>query len=274
MSPPIYQYLDFRKYLRDAIEMRKASSPHYSMEVLSRQAGVMTKPHLSLILAGKRSLSEEKANAIGSALQLSAQELYYYQHLVKFNQAKSDRVRESYLKVILTETKRRSGDNLPTNSYRVLESWHFFVIRELARMPRFDPDPHAIAKRLRDLLTPSEANTAVNLLLDTRLLMVDSAGNLVASDEALRTTDEINSLAIRSFHRSCLELGKRILELDPIEEREFASMNILLKTRDKAKLKNMIKAFREEVLFLSADGETGHDAQVAQVNIQMFNIGN
>src|SRR5262249_30597860 len=135
--------------------------------------------------------------------------------------------------------------NIPFDSFTLLANWHALVIRELARLPNFIPDAQGIAGRLKGLLSVQDVKRALKILIDTNLLTADESGRLFPSDETLRTSDEINSFAIRKYHASCLELGKEILQTVSVEEREFASMNIVLDDEGKSKLKDLIKEMRE-----------------------------
>lgn len=267
----IYQYVDFRKYLNDAIAAKRQTMQAFSFELLCRRAGSLTKSHLSLILSGKRNLSDEKAEGLSRALELSESEARYFRHLVRFNQAKNSDEKEFHLNSMLIESQRSRSDSLPLNSYRILNAWHCLAIRELARLPNFESSPEAVSSRFRGLLTESEADHALKALIETGLLVEGSDGRLVPSDEILRTTDEVNSVAIRKYHMSCLDLGQKILDLDSVENREFGSVNILLKAGDRSRIKEVIRSFREQILALAAD-ESDPDALVTQVNIQMFHI--
>jgi uncharacterized protein (TIGR02147 family) len=157
------------------------------------------------------------------------------------------------------------------DSYRALENWHCLALRELARRPNFDPNPAVISARLKNLLTQTDARRAIKLLIDTRMLIENENGQLVPSMDTARSTDEINSLAIRKYHKSCLDLGKKVIEQEPVEAREFGSINLLLKDEDQPKLKEMIKDFRERILSLAAKDDLT-SAKVTQVNIQMFHL--
>ena len=272
MEPSVFQYVDFRLFLRDALMHRRHISPKYSLETLARRTGCLTKSHLSLILAGKRGLTNQRAQALGKALSLSDGALKYYLNLVQFNQAKDNTQREHHLSAMMTSIQRNSSANIPLESYKVIENWHCLAVRELARMPNFDPTPSSVSARLKGLMSVSEARRAIKALTDTGLLTEEN-GSLRPSEETLRTTDEINSLAIRKYHASCLDLAKKILDVDAVEDREFGSINLILRPSEKPKLKELIKNFREQVLTLAAD-EGASDARVTQINIQMFDLSN
>ena len=271
MEPSIYKYMDYRQFLRDLLAHKRSGSPAFSLEMLGRRTGCLTKSHISLILSGRRGLTHRRAAALGQALGLDDKELSYYQQLVQFNQAKDDTEREQHLSAMMSHMGRRIGSNLSIDSYRTLENWHCLALRELARLPNFDPNPAAISGRFKNLLTQTEARRAIKLLIDTRMLIENENGELVPTEDTARSTDEVSSLAIRKYHKSCLDLGKKVIEQEPVEAREFGSINFLVKKEDQQKLKEMIKDFREHILSLAAKDDLS-SAMVTQVNIQMFHL--
>ena len=202
---------------------------------------------------------------------MNSKEIAYYHKLIQFNQAKDPTEKEHFLSEMMSQLGRSMGENMSVKSYQVLEEWHGLAIKELARLPGFDPNPHMISARLKGLLSPHEAKRATKLLLDAGMLKVLDDGAVVGSDHTFRSSDEINSIAIRRYHKSCLDLAKKVIETEPVQDREFGSVNVLIKPDDVPKLKELIKTFREQVLSLSPT-ESVKDAKVTQVNIQMFQV--
>ena len=271
MQPSIYKYMDYRQYLRDFIAHKRQTSNTFSLEQLGRKTGCLTKSHISLIVSGKRALTTRRAVALGKALGISERELTYYHKLVQFNQAKDDLEKETFLKEMMSQLGRSLEANLSMKAYKILEDWHCIAIRELARLPNFDPNPSAISQKLKGLLTAKEAKRALNMLFDVGMLQVSEDGKTTTSSESNRTTDEVNSIAIRRYHQSCLSLGAKIIETEPIESREFGSVTLLINPEEIPKLKELIKNLREDVLALAASEPTD-SARVTQVNIQMFQL--
>lgn len=274
MEPSVFHYLDYRQYLRDICAHKRESSNTFSLEALSRRTGCLTKSHISLIMAGKRQLTCQRAVSLGRALGLKDRALSYYEQLVQFNQAKDDVERTQHLTAMMGFIRRAPGGNLSLHSYSILENWHCLAIRELARFDSFNPEPSAISEKLRGLITPSEARRAFLKLIDTGHLIKRGDGSAwKPSNKTLRTSDEVNSLAIRKYHQSCLDLGKKILEIDPVDKREFGSVNLNIKPEDLVRLKDLIKNFREQILALSHSDATPGSV-LTQVNIQMFHLSN
>ncbi|MGD8861085.1 MAG: TIGR02147 family protein [Myxococcales bacterium] len=54
--PVVYDYLDFRAYLRAYYGAKKAADRGFSFRVFSRLAGVKASNHLKLVMDGKRGL--------------------------------------------------------------------------------------------------------------------------------------------------------------------------------------------------------------------------
>lgn len=271
MEPSVFHYLDYRQFMRDVCAYKREVSPAFSLETLARRSGCLTKSHISLIMSGKRQLTCQKAASLGLALGLKDRELSFYQRLVQFNQSKDDVERSQHISSMLTYLNRLPGDNLALKSYGILEDWHCLAIRELSRCDSFDSSPSAISTKLRGLMTSSEARKAFNKLIDTGILVKHSDGKVRTSSETLRSSDEINSLAIRKYHRSCLDLAKKILDRDPVEVREFGSVNISLKPENRVRLKDLIKNFREQVLALG-ETDVGTETVLTQINFQMFHL--
>jgi uncharacterized protein (TIGR02147 family) len=271
MQPSIYEYTDYRQYLKDLITHKRLTSPTFSLEQLGRKTGCLTKSHISLIVSGKRALTNKRATALGKALGIGEREMAYYHKLVQFNQAKDTSEKESHLQEMMLQLGRSLKANMSITAYHILESWHGLVIRELARVPGFSSNPKLISEKLKGLLNASEAKKALTSLIDSGLLRLEDNGNLQPTSESLRTTDEVSSVGIRKYHQSCLKLGAKILETETLENREFGSVNFLLDPENVPKVKELIKNLRENILALSSSTPSA-TTRVAQVNIQMFQL--
>jgi uncharacterized protein (TIGR02147 family) len=52
----VYRYLDYRAFLRDFYEAKKAKSRTFSYRAFSKRAGVASPNYLKLVIEGQRSL--------------------------------------------------------------------------------------------------------------------------------------------------------------------------------------------------------------------------
>ena len=54
--PSVYEYLDYRQFLRDHFAASKKAKPQYSFRYFSRRAGLSSSNFLKLVMDGKRNL--------------------------------------------------------------------------------------------------------------------------------------------------------------------------------------------------------------------------
>lgn len=267
----VFDYSDYRVFMSDLIRIKTGSGSRggYSLGAICRRSGALSKAHLSLVLRSKRDVSSRVMIPLGSALGLHGRELTYFETLIKFNQAQTLREKEYYFEQLSDARPRRLDPNLSLEQYRALMSWHCMVIRELSKHPLFKPDPKLISRMLKGRLSPAQARQALELLLKTGLAKTDDAGRFVPSEQVLVSGDEVKSLAIQAYHRSCLELAMDVLANDEVDQREFASINLILTPAQFNELKQRIKSLREEFVQMPHD-ENATD--VCQININLLKL--
>lgn len=267
----VYDYIEYRKYLRDITIVYKKPGISSSMSSLARRSQNISKAYLSLVMSGRRNLSAEKAANIGKALGLKQKELSYFENLVKFNQSKTLNEKTMLLEQIIALRPKQKKQTLNMQNYRVLENWHCLVIRELVRLKDFKEDSKWITQKLKKRLSEAEAKLAIKTLIESGLLTRDEAGRLTRSDISLQTSDELRSIAIQQYHASCFQLAQNVLQQDSVDQREFASVNKLLTKSQFAIVKEKIKRFRDELLEIF-DEEQKEERAVCQINIQLLNL--
>src|SRR3954471_936193 len=90
-SPDIYQYLDFRLFVRDYCSRQKSHRSSFSQRVFAQSAGIpmASSSFLPAVIAGKRNLSANYRLKFAKALGLDSKEMLFFELLVQFNQAKT-----------------------------------------------------------------------------------------------------------------------------------------------------------------------------------------
>src|SRR6186997_2681837 len=96
----VFEYLDYRAYLRDFYREQKAKSRAFSHRAFSRRAGLRSSNYLSLVMKGARDLSSDMAPRFAKACGLIKHEADFFCDLVAYSQAKT------------TEEKRRLHERL------------------------------------------------------------------------------------------------------------------------------------------------------------------
>lgn len=264
----VFAYLDYRAYLGDFYAAKKAASRAFSFRAFSKRAGVSSPNYLKLVIDGKRSLSGKMSERFATACGLDAEAARYFVHLVAFNQAKTSAERaQSYDK--LTGFQRyRQAHKLEIAHAAYYSDWYMPAIRELAASSQFREDPEWIADQLIPKITPLQAQQALEILADLKLLVRDSEGKLVQADALVSTGPETRGLHIAAFHRAMTQRAIESIDLVPAAERDISSLTLCVGRGGLQLLKERLQRVRRELLELSA--LEAEPEQVVQVNFQLF----
>ena len=92
----IYDYLDYRRFLRDAFEEKKNTLQGFSYRTFSRSAGIVSPSFLKLVMDGKRNLTPSSIRKFARGFRLKPDEAEYFENLVLYNQAADEEEGEHY----------------------------------------------------------------------------------------------------------------------------------------------------------------------------------
>ncbi|MCA9620690.1 MAG: TIGR02147 family protein [Myxococcales bacterium] len=266
--PSIYEYVDYRQFLKDHYEARKKQDPKYSFRFFARRAGLSSSNFLKLVMDGKRNLGAATINRFVRALKLSPEEATFFADLVAFDQAETVVERNRAFERVAANRRFRRARRLEGPLFRYLTRWYYPAVRELAGRVDFKEDPTWIAAQLTPKITVVQARSALRTLQELGLLVPDESGRLVRGDTSLTTGHEVRSVVIPAYHRQMIERAADAIERVAPEQRDVSALTVCIKAQSLAELKHRIHRFREEMLDL-CDRETEPE-QVYQLCIQLF----
>lgn len=85
---PIYEYNDYRAFLRDRFSALKKQNPMFSYRAFNRLAGLKNSGFLKLVIDGQKNLGQTGIWKMARGFKLTEDEARYFAALVHFNQAK------------------------------------------------------------------------------------------------------------------------------------------------------------------------------------------
>lgn len=264
--PSIYQYLDFRAYLRDWFQARKAANPRFSHRLLARRAGITGPSTLLNVMEGRRNISGTAAAEVARAMGLDDDARAFFLALVRIACSEDAAVREAALEQVQATRRFREARVLDAASLRFLSLWYLPAIFELSRCAAFRADPEWIAAALRPTITPQQASDALSALRDLGLLRV-SEGRWIPTDVSVVTPHEVSGLAVRAYHRSMMQRAQEALDFDE-RERHLCGVTVAVPAGLLPALKSELDRFQERILHL-CDGVEGDRASVMQLNLQL-----
>lgn len=268
IKPNIFEYDDYRHFLRDTYSYLKSTSSHFSFRYFSKKAGFKSPNYLKLVIKGSRNLTDESTKKFAQALRLSKFEWEYFNLLVQFNQAKTPSQRSELAQRIVNSKGYREVHPLSPLQFAYYSSWYYVPVRELVGTPEFVEDPEWLASRLVPQITVPQARQALLDLEELGLLVRNERGELRQANQTITTENEVSSAAVVNYHKDMLELAARAIDLIDRNEREVSAACIPVSKKTAAQLKLMIQDFRKQLLCLAAQDE--NPEVVYQVGVQFF----
>ncbi len=267
--PNIFEYTDYREYLKDYFAEAKKKNPNFSHRWLSMKLGLSTPNLIMLVMQGKRNLTQTVGFKLCTVLGLSNSEADYFNSMVLFIQAKThDEKNIHFLKMI--ELRRNvKTTKIEEKQYEFYSNWYNPVVRELVTYPDFDDDPKWIAKRLQPSITPQQAQRSIDLLL--ALGLITKKGKVYnQADPLVSTGPAVNSLAVVNFHRKTACLASESFDRHTKKERTITSCTINISEERFEELKRELADLRKKAMALAQDA--GKSTRVYQLNLQLFPV--
>lgn len=270
--PIVYDYLDYRAFLRDLFEYNKAENKNFSYRYFSRDAGFASPNFLKLVIDGQRNLTNTSIAKIAKGFRLRKQEREFFENLVFMGQASAHDEKNHYYRKMLSVRSYTDSHRLEKASYDYFSRWYYPAIREIITFDDRRHTPKQIADRLNPKITPKEAEKALELLLGLGLIKKDSTGRWEQSDKIISTGPEVRSLVISNYHREMLKLASDSIENCPSEERDITALTLSINREALADIKARMTSLRRELLELAGNDENSD--QVYQINLQVFPLAN
>lgn len=265
----VYEFLDFRAYLRAYYEAAKRSKPNFSFRRFSQLAGLRSPNFLKLVIDGDRNLGADSVARFADALSLSGADAEFFADLVAFGQAQTLAEKNRAFEGIASSRRFRAARRIEGDLFAYLSHWYNPAIRELSARADFQEEPRWIAAQLRPNISPTEAAEAMKLLLSLGLLTRDAkTGRVLRGEPTLTTEHEVRSLGAAAFHRQMLERAAESIESVPRELRDLAALTVCISPTTIALVKDRIHKFRESLTEL-CDSDT-QGSTVYQLNMQWF----
>ncbi len=268
LMPSVYDYMDYRVFLKDDFFERKERNSRFSYRSAANRIGINCGT-LVRILNGQRNLTSKTLPRFIEYLGLKNREAEYFSLLVDFNQSKKSKAqRDMYQKLIdYRNTRKRdvSGDQ-----YEYFSRWYYVVIRELLKAFPERLDKKGLAELLEPEILPSEAAKGIEVLKKLGFLEEGSDETVTITDKYITTGEKWESPAIHDFQISMMQKGIEALDTQPKEERDFSTVTVSLPEKALDEVRDVLKRARDEILDIE-DSYLEKD-RVYQINLGIFPV--
>jgi uncharacterized protein (TIGR02147 family) len=266
---PIWDFTDYRAFLKDVIAAAKAGGQPISNRWIARELGINSTSYATLLLQGKRNLNRINAGKLSRLLGLSKSESNYFEALVEFNQAGKPEDRDRASRNLLA-LQRRRGDpqRVDPDRYHYYGEWYHSVVRALAHLLSRSGNYEELGSMLIPPISAAQARKSVELLEKLGFIGKNGRGGWEVLSPSITTGEGIRSLQVANFQRETLRLAWEALDRVPKELRDISTLTVGISENGFREIRDLIKRFREQV-----DEVVRRDAvedRVYQLNLQLF----
>lgn len=250
----VFEYLDYRAYMKDVYEDRKSESAFYSYRVMAESFGIFPS-NLFRILHGDAHLPARCQSRALEVLGLTGRAAEYFQLLITYAREKSSRVRTEILEkaLALRDVSRKS---LEDRELEYFDHWWVAVVRALLEITK----GRAVPRELADLVAPnigeSEVQSALELLEELKLVKKADSGRLLPAQAHLTAGGEAKAKAVHRFQRQILSLAAESLDRFPTAVRDVSSLTLSMDETTFCEIRELIRECRRQIQKLVEDAKT------------------
>ncbi len=266
---PIFEYMNYREFLRDYYSEKKEQHAFYSYRLFSQKAGFKSPNFLKLVIEGERNLSKDSVFKFAKALNLKKKEADYFENLVFFNQSESLEEKNAYLTKLMRHRAKPGAKKMEKGEYSYYSEWYHPVIRDLVGAVNFRDNFKMLGQAVAPSISAAEAEKSVKLLLDLGFIRTDGNGTYWKTSASLTTGPVVRSVAIANYHKAMLQLASESIERFPSSQRDVESLTVSVSEETYRIMMKRASDFLLNELLPLAEADKNNE-RVAQVNLQIF----
>lgn len=261
----IYNFSDYRDFLKDRYRQLKDADPLFSFRFFSKQAGFGSPNYLKLVMDGKRNLSAEAIGKFAKGLRLDNHESEYFRYMVEYNQCDNEHKKKVYEAKLLYLRELFKVKTLIPELYDYYHEWYHAAIREIVHKGQLKNEPAAIANSLVPQISETEAANSIALL--RKLNFITETNGMLVSTEAKEIDSTSAAMAQKIYYEQMAELAAQSLYTQGPETQDFESITLSLPQDRVGELRAKI---RELITSLGGTHSGNPGDAVYQLNVQLF----
>jgi uncharacterized protein (TIGR02147 family) len=265
--PNIYDFTDYRAFLRERLVALHSNNPKHSQRWVAKNAGFQSLHLLSMILSGARSLAKDKVEPLSKVLKLDSRECEYFKLIHALSEASSHEEQKAILREIKVAFKNGLFAFYGEEAVKAISTWYLGAIVQLTVIKDFKESPEWIAERLG--ITPEEAGEGLTFLKKHNFLVYEN-GVLVRSQPSLHTFGKLPPLTVASYHMQILEKAYQS-SAKTKDHKIIETLTIAIAKSELPEFKEAIKKFCRE-FDLDAESSSQVRTDVWQLAVAFFSL--
>ncbi|MBN1756761.1 MAG: TIGR02147 family protein [Chitinispirillaceae bacterium] len=265
----IFEYFDYRQYLKDFYESEKKTKPWFSYRYISSKVN-LNPGYIVKVFQGKIHLGVKNIGSFADLMRLTGKERDYFAELLLFGRAKHQNEIEQRFER-LQSIKGVRFRTVADSKSDFFAQWYHMALRSLISIFPFDgKDFRKLASMFSPRITARQARESLRLLERLKMVVRGEDGMYRVTEQFISTGDKWTSAVIRNYQKKNVELSLSAIETHPKEFRDISSVTMTMGLKNMDAIREQIRQFRQELLLMSQDSRD--DDAVFQLNIQLFPV--
>lgn len=266
----IYDYLDYREFLRDYYSEKKQKTPFFSYRYISSHVG-MDSSFVIKVLQGNLHISTKKIDLFIKLLGLSGTEAEYFETLVHFGKAKTERQRKFFFEKLFSVSAIKA-EHLEPHQYEFFLKWYYAAIWSIISGAPFDGNWRALAQKCSPPITVWEVKRAIQLLETLKLIKKKDDGKYYTTSLNLTSGQKWHAHAVETHQREMIRLAGESIDRFGKNERDISTVTITIDEKALPAIQEHVRQFRLSLIKMV--NNLGGSERVYQLNIQLFPLSN
>lgn len=267
MACSVFQFTDFREFLKAVLEERKGHSRGWSHRFIADRIGLKSGGHISLILNGKANLKDRALEALVDLLKLSPSEGLYFRNLVHYNQAMTHEEQKHWFSR-MNESRDSSVTVLDVSQYVYYSRWYYPAVREALTVFDFSGSEYQqLGAKMLPVLSAAEVHEAIDLLIRLKLIAKDAKGYFRSVDSILTTGPQLNGFYFREYVQNILELARSASQNVAAGEKYNSWISMAISRESFQKVVEETRLFRKRILKIIEQEENADRAYLLNMNL-------
>ncbi|MGE0615345.1 MAG: TIGR02147 family protein [Bacteriovoracia bacterium] len=249
--PRIFDYHDYRTFLRDWTQFKKATLRKFSLRQFGEEVG-FSRGFLTQVVSHCRKLTPDAAEKLAHYMELNTWERAYFHNLVQLGDGKTAEAKETALSKIQNEEIYRHQHRQEREVYQYLADWLNVAIREMVDLQGFEPTAEWIKQHLYFPAKLANVRETLDFLVGAGFLTVrDGRFTFPSGGRPLECDDLVYHMALQGFQRQIFSLAARASEQLPRDLRITRTATISMERAKFPEAKKIITKAVEELTALA-----------------------
>lgn len=264
----IFDYLDYRKFLKDYYQERKKVDSRFSHRFIANKLH-FDSGYFSKIIKGERHISLRLVPKFIILLKLGKKEGEFFETLVLFCKAKTHDVKNRYFEILMS-FKKTDKNILSAEQYKLFDNWYYPVIREIIAFYTFKGDYKELAKIVQPPIKPSEAKKAIKTLEKLKLIRKKEDDTYERIVQVWSTGEEVKSVALVNMQQAMMDLAKDAFDRYSRNKRDMSTLTLSISEDEYTMISRELGKLRGKLL--EAAQKCNNPDRVYQCNFAVFPV--